>query len=238
MKKLNSELRKKIVEKGYKHNMGHYCSSFSCVDAIKYLYDEVLKEDDIFILSKGHASMALYAVLESKGKNPFWGEHPEFNEKEGIYATTGSLGHGLPIATGRSLGKKLKGDKGRIYVLTGDGEMQEGSNWEALMIANALQLDITLLVDWNKYQSVGKVQENINIDGKSLEKKIRSFGFKTKIVNGHAIEGLKAIKKLKYGCNAVILDTIKGKGIDAFEKDPHMFIYGKIKKIILNVYMN
>jgi transketolase len=170
--------------------------------------------------------MALYAVLESKGKNPVWEEHPELNEKEGIYATTGSLGHGLPIATGRALAKKLKGEKGRVYVLTGDGEMQEGSNWEALISANFLKVNITALIDWNKYQNVGKVQEEMNLDGKSLEKKLRSFGFKTRIINGHKISGLKKLKRLKDGCNAIILDTIKGKGISILEKNsPHVYTW-------------
>lgn len=226
MESLNRDLRKKIIEKGYEHGMGHYGSAFSCVDAIKYLYDEVLNEKDIFILSKGHGSMALYSVLESKGKNPTWNEHPELNEKEGIYATTGSLGHGLPIATGRAFAKKLKKEDGKIYVLTGDGEMQEGSNWEALMLANSLNVDINVLIDWNKYQSVGTIKENMKINAKSLEKKLRSFGFKTKIINGHKINDLKKLKELKDGRNAIILNTIKGKGISILEKDhPHVYTW-------------
>jgi transketolase len=221
---LNKELRRTILEKGYKNNITHYGSALSCVDAIKYLYDDVLKKEDTFILSKGHGAMALYAVLESKGKNPIWRLHPELDEKNGIYATSGSLGHGLPIATGRAFAKKLKGEKGRAYVLTGDGEMEEGSNWEALMIANSLKLNLTLLVDWNKYQSIEKLKENFKIEGKSLEKKLKSFGFRTKIINGHDPEELKKIGRLKDGCNAVILDTIKGKGVSIFEKDcPHVY---------------
>jgi transketolase len=224
MKTLNIELRKKILEKGYQNNMSHYGSALSCVDAIKYLYDNVLKEEDVFILSKGHGAMALYAVLESKGKNPDWTEHPELNEKKGIYATTGSLGHGLPIATGRAFAKKIKGEKGRVYVLTGDGEMEEGSNWEAMMIANSLKVNLNILVDWNKYQAIGDVDETTNINGKSLEKKLSSFGFKTKIINGHTINGLKHLKELEEGCNAIILNTIKGKGISILERE-HNHVY-------------
>lgn len=227
MKKLNNELRKKIIEKGYENNMWGYGSAFSCLDTIKYLYDEVLKKEDIFILSKGHGAMALYAVLEENVKNLPWKEHPELDEKNGIYATSGSLGHGLPIATGRAFAKKLKGNSGRVYVLTGDGEMQEGSNWEALMIANALNLNLTLLVDCNKYQSIEKLRDNIKMDSKSLEKKIKSFGFNAKIINGHKISGLKKIKASKEdGCNAFILDTIKGKGISILEDGcPHSYIW-------------
>jgi transketolase len=226
MKTLNGDLRKKIIEKGYENNMWGYGSAFSCLDTIKYIYDEVLNKEDLFILSKGHGAMALYAVLESKGKKPLWKEHPELDEKNGIYATSGSLGHGLPIATGRAFAKKLKRKNGRVYVLTGDGEMQEGSNWEALMIANSLKLNLTLLVDWNKYESIEKLKDSLKIDNKSLEKKLKSFGFKTKTINGHDLNELSKLKSLKNGCNAIILDTIKGKGISILEKDsPHSYIW-------------
>jgi transketolase len=224
METLNKEIRRKILEKGHQNNISHYGSALSCVDAIKYLYDNVLDKEDVFILSKGHGAMALYAVLEEHGKNPIWKLHPELDEKNGLYATSGSLGHGLPIATGRAFAKKLKGEKGRVYVLTGDGEMEEGSNWEALMIANSLDININLLVDFNKYQSLGKVQDIMNMNEKSLERKLKSFGFKTKIINGHDPEELKKLGRLKYGRNAVILDTIKGKGVSSLERDcPHTY---------------
>ncbi len=230
MKTLNSDLRRKIIEKGFENHMWGYGSAFSCLDAIRYLYDEILNKEDIFILSKGHGAMALYAILETKGKKPVWREHPELDEKEGIYATSGSLGHGLPIATGRAFAKKIKNEKGFVYVLTGDGEMQEGSNWEALMIANSLKLNLTLLVDSNKYQSIERINENLKMNDKSLEKKIKSFGFKTKIIEGHNPEELRKIKRLK-GCNAIILNTIKGKGISILEKDsPHSYVWKNEKE--------
>ena len=134
MKLLNKNLRKKIIEKGYELKNGHLGSALSCVDTIKYLYDEVIGENDLFILSKGHGSLALYSVLESKGKKVSWREHPEIKEEEGIYATTGSLGHGVPIGLGRAFAKKLRGDEGKVYVLIGDGEIEEGSNWESFII--------------------------------------------------------------------------------------------------------
>ena len=221
---LNKELRKKILERMYKDHNGHYGAVFSCLDAIKYLYDEVLSEEDTFILSKGHGAMALYAVLEERGMSPKWTDHPELDEQNGIYATTGSLGHGTPIATGRALAKKLKGSNGRTYVLLGDGEFLEGSNWEALNIANFLRVNLNVLVDWNKYQSVGSLEEYHRIDGKTLEERLKSFGFETQTINGHEIGGLRKLKKLKEGCNAIILDTIKGKGVSFIEQNhPHVY---------------
>lgn len=223
---LNKELRKIILEKGYKNNLTHYGSALSCVDAIKYLYDEVLKEEDRFILSKGHGSMALYVVLESKGKNPIWRLHPELDEKNGIYATSGSLGHGLAIAAGRAFAKKITGNSGRIYVLTGDGEMQEGSNWEALMLADSLNLNLTLMVDCNKYQSIEKIKKEIKLDNISLERKLKSFGFNTRVINGHDTKELFYLKQKNEGCNAFILDTLKGKGVSVLEKDcPHVYTW-------------
>ncbi|HPD81653.1 MAG TPA: thiamine pyrophosphate-dependent enzyme [Candidatus Pacearchaeota archaeon] len=230
MKTLNRNLRKRIIEKGYENNMWGYGSAFSCLDAIKYLYDEVLNQKDTFILSKGHGAMALYAVLESKGKKPVWMEHPELDEKNGIYATSGSLGHGLPIAIGRAFAKKIKETESIVYVLTGDGEMQEGSNWEALGIASSLHLNVTLLVDCNKYGSLEKLKGDTKTDNKSLEKKIKTFGFKTKKINGHNIKSLRKIKR-EEGCNAILLDTIKGKGISILEKDsPHSYIWKNEKE--------
>lgn len=215
----NLSLRRRILEKGLETKSGHFGSALSCVDCINYLYDNVLIHGkDTFILSKAHGEMALFSVLETHGYKPDWTVHLNLNESQGIYATTGSLGHGLPIGVGRAFAKKLKGEDGRVYVLTGDGEMEEGSNWEALMIANNLALDnLTLLVDWNKYQAVGSVYKLAMTDGITLRNRLEAFGCDTIIVNGHDAEDLAKIGKLEKGLNAVILDTIKGKGISFLE---------------------
>ena len=216
---LNKNLRRRILEKGIEIKSGHFGSSLSCLDTIKYLYDNVLKKEDIFILSKGHGDMALFAVLESKGYNASWTSHLNLNEKDGIYATTGSLGHGLPIGLGRAYAKKIKKENGLVYVLTGDGEMQEGSNWEALIISNALKINnLTLLVDWNKYQSAGNVLEVGGFSADSLIKRLNSFECNTQKINGHDEKDLSKLKKLKRGLNAIVLDTIKGKGIKCLEE--------------------
>jgi len=213
------------MEKGLEVSSNHFSSSLSCLDAIKCLYDHVLTENDLFILSKGHAEMALYAVLETKGKSPKWTPHLDYNPEMGIYATTGSLGHGLPIGTGRAFAKKINGEPGKIYVLTGDGEMEEGSNWEALSLANRLKLDnLTLLVDWNKYQAVGPVCDVGGLDEIILKRRLEAFGCNTLRINGHDEEELLKIKSLECGLNAVILDTIKGKGVKCLE-DSHAHGY-------------
>ena len=102
----NKELRKKLIENIYEKQMKHVGPALSCLDIIDYLYANVLKQDDIFILSKGHGAIALYTVLEKHGKKPDWLMHPELDEEKGIHATTGSLGHGLPIAIGRTFAYK------------------------------------------------------------------------------------------------------------------------------------
>jgi len=213
------DLRRRILKKGMEMKSGHFGSALSCLDTIKYLYDNVLDEKDIFILSKGHGEMALFSVLESKGETPDWTVHLNYNESKGIYATTGSLGHGLAIGGGRAFAKKLKKEKGNVYVLTGDGEMEEGSNWEALILARKLKLDnLTLLVDYNKYQANGPVKEIGDLDGRILTNKLKAFGCNTLTINGHKESGLRRLKTLKRGLNAVILDTQKGKGVKCLEE--------------------
>ena len=215
---INKDLRRKIVEKSRSCKLGHCGSALSCVDFINYLYEDVLTEKDAFILSKGHGCMALNAVLEKQGKNPEWVMHPELNEETGIYATTGSLGHGLPIAVGRAFAKKVK-NEGKVYALLGDCEMAEGSIWEALLMGKNLKLEnLTIFIDFNKYGASYSTLETANINEESLRKKLEAFDFKTLILDGHDEEELKKIKTISPGLNAVILKTIKGKGIYFLEE--------------------
>lgn len=216
---INKELRKKLVQNVYEKKMTHVGSALSCLDTINYLYDHVLTKDDIFILSKGHGAIALYTVLEKHGKKPDWTMHPEIDEEKGIYATTGSLGHGLPIAIGRAFGKKLKG-KGRVFVLLGDGEMAEGSVWESLILANRFKLDnLHIFVDWNKYAGLtDDVKELFDFDSDTLATRMRAFGFNVQKINGHDEHDLKLISHGLDARTIFLLDTIKGKGVDVLEK--------------------
>jgi transketolase len=221
---LNKDLRRRIVEKGSEIGSTHFASSFSCLDAIKYLYDNVLGEEDVFILSKGHGDLALVSVLESKGYNPGWGVHLEINEKEGIYATTGSLGHGFPQGVGRAHAKHIMGQEGRVYILTGDGEMEEGSIYESLALAKRLNLNnIVLMIDWNKYQVLEKVQDVGDINDKTLAARLKAFGWNPLLINGHDEGSLHSLGTLPLGLNAVILDTVKGNGLRCLENGVHGF---------------
>lgn len=216
---MNKDLRRKIVEKSCSCKLGHCGSALSCVDFINYLYKNILREKDIFILSKGHGSMALYAVLEEQGKNPEWTMHPELDEEKGIYATTGSLGHGLPIAVGRAFAKKVKKDGGKVYVLMGDCETAEGSIWESLLIAKKLKIDnLMIFVDFNEYGAYYPIKESLNIDKESLKNKFEAFEVDTVILDGHDEEELSKIKLLEPGLKAVLLKTVKGKGIYFLEE--------------------
>jgi len=144
-------LRKRILQKAYEDGMGHIPSALSILDIVWELYDKVMGPDDQFILSKGHGVMALYAVLEAKGLL-VWDTKLMGHPKRGgaILASTGSLGHGLPIAVGLAMAKKIKGEHGRVFCLIGDGECNEGSIWESALVASHQKLDnLSVIVDYN-----------------------------------------------------------------------------------------
>jgi transketolase len=234
---INKELRLRILEIGKIKKMGHYGSSMSCLDTIKYLYDEVLTDDDVFILSKGHGAPALHAVLETKGFTPPWTIHNEYDEANGIKATTGSLGLGLPTAIGRALAKKLKGEKGQVYCMVGDGEMQEGVIWESLNIAKRFHLDnFILLIDYNKYQAISSVEEIMWENDESLRNKVEAFGFEVyDIYDGHNTISLSTISSImrlfsiedktiyRYP-KCFLIHTIKGYGIPLIERNSNFHV--------------
>jgi len=228
MEILNKDLRRRIIEEGHKRRHGHYGSSMSCVDAVKFLYDKVLTDDDIFIMSKGHGAPALHAVLETKGIIPPWTIHIEYAEDRGIKATGGSLGQGLAVALGRAHAKQLKKEKGNVYCLIGDGELQEGMCWESFNIARGLNVDNLIpLVDWNKYQAISSIKEIMKEDDKTIRNKLEAFGYNVQKINGHTEKGLEALRYVgkRKGLQAIILDTIKGLGIPVLERNPSFHVY-------------
>ena len=137
----SKELRKKTFEAFIKTGEAHLGGSFSMIEFIIILFYKIIKKKDKFILSKSHASYPLCLILREKGFNPKLKTHLEIDKKNKIECTTGSLGHGLPIATGMAFARKLKKEKGKIYVLISDGECQEGTTWESLLIASKNKLD-------------------------------------------------------------------------------------------------
>lgn len=235
-------LRRKVVELFKAGRRGHLASALSLVEILRVLYDDILVYDpknpkfpyrDRFILSKGHGCMALYVILAEQGFFPkaelkkfckidgILGGHPEIIVP-GIEASTGSLGHGLPIGIGFSLNAKYEGAGYRTFVLVGDGELNEGSLWEGAMCAAKHNLsNLTLIVDYNEYQSYGPTAEVLELE--PVLGKFTSFGFKAIEVNGHDVDALKntftALPLDPEKPSAVICHTVKGKGIDFVENN-------------------
>jgi len=218
-KKLRQDTFLAFIEKGEAHLGG----SFSMIETLISLYEIILKKNYKFILSKSHSSFPLCLLLKEKGLNPEFTTHLELDPKNGIYCTTGSLGHGLPIATGMAFARKIKNIKGKIYVMLSDGECQEGTTWESLLIASKHKLDnLILLIDYNKIQALSRLKDALPLD--DLAKKFKSFNWSCiNIKNGHSfkliISSLKK-KNIKNKPTAIIINTVKGKGIKEFENDP------------------
>ncbi len=200
--------------------LAHIGGCFSAIETLISLYDCILKNNDKFILSKGHACLPYFLLLREKGYSPHISGHPEIDPKNGIYCTTGSLGHGFPIAVGMALANKIKGKDGHIYVLMSDGEFEEGSTWEAMDLAVKYNLDnITIIIDYNKIQALdflADVRPNFN-----LRKKVEAFNWHVVEVNGHSFsELIPAIEKKMPLPYAIIAHTTKGKGVSYIENDP------------------
>jgi len=208
-----------FVQKGEAHLGG----SFSMIEILISLYENIMKKKDIFVLSKSHASFPLCILLNEKGFKTKLKTHLELDPKNGINCTTGSLGHGLPIATGMAFAKLKKKEKGKVYVLISDGECQEGTTWESLLIASKHKLsNLVILIDYNKIQALTKLKDGLPLN--NLKKKIDAFNcYCINVKDGHSIiQVIKALKK-KNNTNkpkVIIFNTIKGKGIKSFESDP------------------
>ena len=243
-----SDERSSLLRKSILHTMrcggrGHLASAFSLVEILRVLYDDILKIDptnpdwverDRCILSKGHGCLALYAILADKGFFPkdeldkfcsgetFLGGHPEYHKIPGVEATTGSLGHGPSIGIGYALSARMLGSDARVFVITGDGEINEGSVWEAAMCAGKHKLDnYTLLIDYNKLQSSGPVAAVQPLE--PLADKWKAFGFAVREVDGHdpiALKDLLSSVPFETGKpNVIICHTVKGKGIKDVENN-------------------
>lgn len=236
-----SFLREHILNMAGDSTAGHIGCAFSLVEVVASLYGEVATynkdnpndpERDLICLSKGHGVMAFYAVFYELGwindediKNYFKNGSRLFglceDHLDGIEVSGGSLGHGLPVATGMAHGLKLKNSSRHIYCIVGDGELNEGSIWEAILFAGHHKLNnLTIIIDYNKYQAMGQVKDIINLE--PMDKKFESFGFETLICDGHNIEELNdSLKKLKSSNNPTVLiaNTVKGKGVDFMENN-------------------
>ena len=216
-------LRQKTFNAFIKKGEAHLGGSFSMIEPLLIIYEIFLKKNDKFILSKAHASFPLCLLLKNKGFNPLLKTHLEIDLKNGINCTTGSLGHGLPMATGMAFARKKQKIKGNIFVMISDGECQEGTTWESLLIASKHELsNLIIVVDYNKIQALSKIKDALPLD--NLRKKFEAFNCNcVEVNNGHSFQSLfKGFKKANDSKkpNVIILHTIKGKGVKEFENDP------------------
>lgn len=235
LKETAQELRRKALTAIHYANAGHPGSSLSAADIVAALFfGQMDHENDKFILSKGHAVPIQYAALNYRHiisdaqmrtlrqmGSPLQG-HPVAGTFQGIDISTGSLGQGLSAGCGMAYGKRLRMDKGRVYVLLGDGELQEGQNWEAFMAAGNLKIDnLVAIVDRNKYQNDALVDQTMPLG--NLAQKIREFGWQVTEIDGHDLESIISAlikaRQTKDKPTAIIANTIKGKGVKEMEAD-------------------
>ncbi len=253
-------IRRGALRALYAAGSGHVGASMSAADLLAGLYFHRLRfrpeepdwqERDRFVLSKGHANAALVATLAEAGFfnlsgldtfNDFESEiamHPDI-KLAGIEMCTGALGHGLPVAVGMAMGAKLQARKFETFVMLGDGELQEGSNWEAVMFAAHHQLsNLTAIVDFNKVQQSARVAETLSLD--SLADKWRAFGWAVREIDGHEMsEVILALDALPFNTDqpsTLIAHTVKGKGL-SFAEDTYKWHSNMVGEDIYRAALN
>lgn len=240
MNKKCKEIRKLILSTAHKAACGHTGGSLSCVEILTALYFKSMRIDpknpylekrDRFILSKGHCTLAYYSVLALRGYFPLkeldtfdsinsrLQGHPDMHKLPGIDMSTGSLGQGISAGLGMALGLKRQESGSHVFVLVGDGELQEGQNWEAFMFGGYHQLkNITVIIDNNQLQLSGQVDALLSLS--PLEDKIRSFNWNVFRVDGHNVDAIVAsVSEAKTDDmpSVIIADTSKGKGYSKSE---------------------
>lgn len=237
------KIRREVLDIIYRTKTPHIGCSFSIVDILVALYFKILKispqnpvdpNRDRFILSKGHGVPALYPVLAEKGffnREILQGfavdggtleSHPTRDIAKGIEVSSGSVGHGLSLGAGMALAVRYDRRDSRIFVLLGDGELDEGSNWEAIMFASHHHLDnLTAIIDRNQCQILGRTSEVLDLE--PLAEKWRSFGWEVKEINGHSFkEIIETLESLPFKAgkpSCIIANTIKGKSVSFMENE-------------------
>jgi transketolase len=238
-----ASIRKDVVRMIGVARSGHLASSLSIVEIMAWLYWKVLnirpedpnwEERDRVVLSKGHGCPALYSALANRGfftRDELWNYrrlgamlqgHPWVSRTPGIDASSGSLGMGLGISNGLALGMRLKGFQGRVYCITGDGELQEGAIWESAMTSSHYKLDnVVMIIDRNDMQMEGSVEKVMSIE--PLEAKLQSFGWEVCMADGHDFPSLDNALSLRVSGKplAIIAKTIIGKGVSFLEGRQH-----------------
>ena len=246
LKKLNAyatKIRMGVIESTYGAKAGHPGGSLSAADLLAYLYEEEMNIDpanpkaedrDRFVLSKGHAAPALYSALAYKEYFPvedlptlrhigsYLQGHPNMNTVPGVDMSTGSLGQGISAAVGMAKGAKYLGkDNIRIYTLLGDGEIEEGQVWEAMMFAAQYKLDnLCVFVDCNGLQIDGACEDVMSAE--PIDKKLEAFGFDVMVIDGNSFEEIeKALNGFHKSDKpfGVVMKTVKGKGVSYMENE-------------------
>ena len=244
IEKIALVLRQRTVQTSSTAKIPHLGSCLSCADILAVLYWDTLNIDpqnptrfdrDRFVLSKGHGAPILFQVLAERGFFPIdqlsefgksgsvFHEHPpKPGYIPGVEAATGSLGHGLPMALGMAISQNIKGINARCYALMSDGECNEGSIWEAAMLAGSLRVNnLIAIIDFNKWQATGRSKEIMALE--PLNEKWSSFGWHTQEIDGHDIKeiqnALQEAKNMKTKPSVIIAHTIKGKGVSFMEDD-------------------
>jgi transketolase len=229
---VKKDLIKKIIKTCFINKKGHIASALSVLDFMYFLFFKTLTDNDHFVLSKGHASLALYAVFMEKGfiteedffsfcqENSILGGHPSSNKIKQVMLSTGSLGHGLPFCVGLALAKKIKKEPGNVFCLIGDGEANEGTIWESALIASTHNLNnLICIMDFNKS---GERAIKLN----SCVEKFKSFNWSSFLVeNGHEEKEISkaindALKDKPSNPKFIQLNTIKGYGCTPMENNP------------------
>lgn len=239
-KKLAKEARLKVLEMVHKAKTSHIASNFSILDIATVLYEN-LSENDEVVWSAGWKAASIYYFLHKQGKitdeqlatfpnAPFFGLAE--TTVPGVHVSGGSMGHGLPVAVGMALAKKLANEPGMIYCIMSDGELNEGTTWESAMVAAHHKLDnLCVIVDKNNWQAMGKTSEVLDLG--NVGDKFKAFGFTGLDFNGHDFrqiefaisDGTTILDKPR----VLIANTIKGKGVSFFE-DHLLFHYKHVEK--------
>lgn len=244
LKRLAAQIRARIIENSHKTHTPHLGSCLSCTDILVAAYFQTLRIDprkphepdrDRFILSKGHGAAALFQVLALRGFYPesmlanygedggIFAEHPPTpSHLAGIEAATGSLGHGMPMGVGMALSARIQAQSYNVVALLSDGECNEGSIWEAAMLASSHKLErLVAIIDFNKWQATGRSEEVLSLN--PLADKWRAFGWNAYEIDGHDMDALvKLLGKVPDGSGkpiAIIAHTVKGKGVSFMEDD-------------------
>jgi len=218
----SKQVRRDAIQISKANGGYHYGGSFSCAEILIHLFDTIMDKGsgDRFILSKGHGCWVYYVLLRELGYNPTLEGHPHYEPENGIFCTAGSMGHGLPTGIGMALARKLKGESNKVFVLVGDGECQEGTSWESLLIASRLKLNnLVLILDNNKIQGSGYVDEILPVDN-VLMAAAKAANWTVEVIDGHNEDLLNVDLNSSEGPILIVANTIKGKGVSFMENKP------------------